>query len=129
MNDTANAVMGTLSGRRTIIIKAACGHKVYGEANDMFAAEKPKVDEVKDQARKLPCSQCVDIPGWDLRPSVSDSDSPPATPKQVKYAQVLIRKHRGEYTAHGQVVGENLLVGISKADCSRLIDDLLAGDN
>ena len=55
------------------------------------------------------------------------SDS--ATPKQVKYAQVLIRKHRGEYTARGQVVGENLLVGISKADCSRLIEDLLAGNN
>ena len=43
MNETANAVMGTLSGRRTIIIKAACGHKVYGEANDMFAAENPRL--------------------------------------------------------------------------------------
>ncbi len=126
MTETANRVMATLSGRRTVGVQAACGHRVYGQANDDHTAERPRIAEVKQQARSLPCERCALEP---VQTPVRPAGQPTATPQQLKYARSLIRKHLGEYTAHGQIASETLLVEITKQDCKRLIDHLLTLDN
>ena len=65
---------------------------------------------------------CPERPVCDTKLKTLD-ESP--TAKQLNYSRALIRQHHGEYTAKRQVISPYMLRGISKAECSELIEDIL----
>ena len=108
-------------GNRTMTGTLGCGHKVFGLTGHGI---QDRTRDFRAEAKQVACNDCgaVEV---SLNTPDSAHNGDPATSKQLQYARRLIRQHEGQYTAHGLLVAPKLLIGISKSECSQLIDVLL----
>ena len=117
---TANDLIAKHTGPRNIKAKAACGHILIAGAGRNFGEETKARAELAAKAQMVICTAC-ETQG--ATPIIATPPTP-ATAKQIAFARSLINRHLGEYTAKGQNISLDLLRGISKAECSSLIDDI-----